>query len=97
MLHNFVIYIIDILIFSTNLKEHVQQLKKVLKHLREYHLYLKLEKCKFPQETMHFLGYVICPDGISMDRNKVQAALNWFKPQTLKELQHFLDFTNFYR
>ncbi|XDV15206.1 hypothetical protein PO909_015336 [Leuciscus waleckii] len=98
MLHRFVIiYIDDILIYSSNLDEHILQVKKVLQRLREYQLYLKLEKCEFHRESMHFLGYVIRPDGISMDQSKVEAVINWPKPQTLKELQRFLGFANFYR
>ncbi|CAM4706099.1 unnamed protein product [Leuciscus chuanchicus] len=98
MLHRFVIiYIDDILIYSSNLDEHILQVKKVLQRLREYQLYLKLEKCEFHRESMHFLGYVIRPDGISIDQSKVEAVINWPKAQTLKELQRFLGFANFYR
>ncbi len=32
-----------------------------------------------------------------MDDHKVQAVLNWPKPMTVKEMQRFLSFVNFYR
>ncbi len=32
-----------------------------------------------------------------MEENKVQVVLNWARPTTVKELQHFLRFANFYR
>ncbi len=54
------------------------------------------EKCEFHQ-TNTFLGYVISQDGVSMDDKKVQAVLDWPQPQTVKELQRFLGFANFYR
>ncbi len=44
-----------------------------------------------------FLGYVVSPEGVAMDDHKVQAVLNWPKPMTVKEMQRFLGFVNFYR
>ncbi|KAG1925134.1 retrotransposable element [Pimephales promelas] len=70
---------------------------QVLQRLRDYHLYLKLEKCEFHQSTIQFLGYIITPHGITMDQRKVEAVLNWPQPTTRKELQRFLGFANFYR
>ncbi|KAL0185426.1 hypothetical protein M9458_021123, partial [Cirrhinus mrigala] len=35
--------------------------------------------------------------GVAMDDSKVQAVLRWPQPSTLKELQRFLGFANFYR
>ncbi len=97
-LHRFVIvYIDDILIYSPNLAEHQQHVTQVLQRLRQHHLYLKLEKCEFHQSTVQFLGYVITPDGVQMDQGKVEAVRNWPQPITVKELQRFLGFANFYR
>ncbi|KAK3555866.1 hypothetical protein QTP86_029823 [Hemibagrus guttatus] len=46
MIHRFVIvYIDDILIYSSNLFDHTDHVRQVLNRLRHYHLYLKLEKC----------------------------------------------------
>ncbi|KAL0204679.1 hypothetical protein M9458_002697 [Cirrhinus mrigala] len=72
-LHRFVIVYTGILIFSRNLAEHRRHVVQVLQKLREYHLYLKLENCKFHRTTIKFLGYVISLQGIQMDSSKVQA------------------------
>ena len=42
-----VIYLDDILIYSNNMSEHHQYIKKVLKHLHKAGLYTKVEKYKF--------------------------------------------------
>ncbi|KAK3506450.1 hypothetical protein QTP70_000624 [Hemibagrus guttatus] len=98
MLHRFVVvYIDDILIYSPNLSDHVDHIKQVLHRLRHYHLYLKLEKCEFHQSTTQFLGYVISSEGIQMDCAKVEAIKSWPQPGTVKDLQRFLGFANFYR
>jgi len=42
-----VVYMDDILIYSTNLKEHKSYVKEVLRRLRENKLYALLSKCSF--------------------------------------------------
>ncbi|KAL0167476.1 hypothetical protein M9458_035698, partial [Cirrhinus mrigala] len=97
-LHRFVIvYIDDILIYSRNLAEHRQHVQQVLQKLRQQCLYLKLEKCEFHLPSVQFLGYVISAEGVQMDQGKVTAIQNWPQPTTIKELQRFLGFSNFYR
>ncbi|KAL0148816.1 hypothetical protein M9458_055825, partial [Cirrhinus mrigala] len=97
-LHRFVVvYIDDILIYSRNQAEHRQHVQQVLQKLREHSLYLKLEKCEFHQPSVQFLGYNISAEGVQMDQGKVSAILNWPPPNSIKELQCFLGFANFYR
>ncbi|KAL0191113.1 hypothetical protein M9458_013811, partial [Cirrhinus mrigala] len=64
-----IVYIDDILIYSSSYAEQVQH---------------------FHQEKIAFLGYIISPEGVN-------AVCNWPRPTTLKELQQFLGFANFYR
>ncbi len=92
-----IVYIVDILIYSETYEEHVRHVRTVLKRLLQHQLYAKAEKCEFHQETISFLGYVISSGGVAMDEQKVQAVVNWPQPTTLKELQRFLGFANFYR
>ncbi|KAK3520635.1 hypothetical protein QTP70_029419 [Hemibagrus guttatus] len=97
-LHRFVlVYIDDILIYSRNLAEHRHHVAEVLKRLREFQLFLKAEKCSFHQPSVQFLGYNIDSSGIRMDKGKVAAIRDWPTLTTVKELQRFLGFANFYR
>ncbi|KAK3536205.1 hypothetical protein QTP86_000182 [Hemibagrus guttatus] len=75
---------------------HVLNSQTVLNRLCHYHLYLKLEKCEFHQSTTQFLGYVLSPKGIQVYCTKVEAIKSWPQPSTVKDLQHFLGFANFY-
>ncbi len=97
-LHRFVlVYIDDILIYSRSLSEHRHHVAEVLQRLRQYQIFLKAEKCSFHQSSVQFQGYHIDSGGIRMDEGKVEAIKTWPKPSTIKELQRFLGFSNFYR
>ncbi len=96
-LHQFVIvYIDDILFYSWNLAEHRHHVTNN-EQLRKHYLYLKFEKWDFHCPMVQFLGYIDNADGIQIDQGKVQAICDWPQPQSVKELQRFLGFANFYR
>lgn len=97
-LHKFVlVYIDDILIYYWSLAEHQRHVAEVLQRLRAFQLYLKAEKCSFHQPAVQFLGENISSSGIRMDEGKVNALRDWPIHTTIKELQRFLGFANFYR
>ncbi|KAK3560480.1 hypothetical protein QTP86_009608 [Hemibagrus guttatus] len=90
-------YIDDILVYSTSLEKHIRHVRAVLSRLQQNHLYVKPEKCEFHRTTITFLGYVISRQGVEMDLTKVHVVTEWPNPTTVKELQRFLGFANFYR
>jgi hypothetical protein len=71
-----VVFVDDILIYSTNHQEDGEHLKTVLNVLREKQLFAKLKKCEFWMEKVSFLGHVISKDGIAVDPSKVEAVVN---------------------
>ncbi len=85
------------MIYSSSIEEHRRHVTRVLQRLRQHCLYLKSEKCEFHKSTIHFLGYIVTPAGVQMDQRKVEAVRNWPQPTTIKEMQRFLGFANFYR
>ena len=92
-----IVYLDDILIYSRTQEEHDMHVRQALQRLREYGLYAKLEKCNFDQRQVEFLGYTISSSGISMDPAKVKTVLDWKTPQSVRDVQCFLGFANFYR
>ncbi|KAK3510494.1 hypothetical protein QTP70_009151 [Hemibagrus guttatus] len=90
-------YIDDILVYSASMEDHVRHVREVLARLQQHHLYVKLEKCEFHRSTVTFLGYMISRQGVEMDMGKVRVVTKWPVPVTVRELQRFLGFANFYR
>ena len=92
-----VIYMDDIMNFSNNLDTLEQLDKDILRQLQENNLYLKPTKCEFKKTQIEYLGMVITEAKISMDSIKLKGIQDWPAPTTVKEVQSFLGFGNFYR
>ena len=73
-----VVYIDDILIYSTNEAEHIGHVKQVLQRLRENNLYTKRSKCEFHTTSVDFLGYVVSDKGVAMEQDRVKAISNTY-------------------
>ena len=72
-------------------------LAEVIKRLEENDLYVKPEKCKWKVREVEFLGVVIGPEGIKMEKEKVKSVLEWPTPKCVKDIQKFLGLANYYR
>ena len=90
-------YLDDVLIFSNSLEEHQVHVTEVLQRLKEADLQANLQKCKFHVEKTKYLGFIVSTEGIAVDPEKVLAVRDWTVPTTLKGVQSFLGFSNFYR
>ena len=66
-------YLDDILIFSTDYKQHIQHMRIVLQKLREKDLPVKLSKCEFHKHSIGFLGYIVSDQGLKPDPKKVDS------------------------
>ncbi|KAF8703620.1 K02A2.6-like, partial [Rhizoctonia solani] len=92
-----VVYLDDILVSSNSREEHVEHVKAVLSCLLKHNLFCNPAKCYFFVTEVTYIGLVITPDGISTEKDKVQAIMDWPEPQNVKQVQSFLGFANFYR
>jgi hypothetical protein len=81
-----VYYIDDIFIFSKNMEDYEHHVRLVLEKFWEVGFYTKLEKCKFHQFEMEFLGYVISRNGICMDVHKVHTIIDWAIPTFVRNV-----------
>ena len=92
-----VAYLDDILIYSENEKEHVTHVKIVLDALRQAHLRIKPEKCKFHVTELEFLGHVVNTKGFSISPEKIETIRAWPTPASIGDVREFLGFCGFNR
>ena len=69
-----IVYLDDILIYTNNDGDgHVAAVQWVLEQLKKFSLFANLNKCRFYQEEVWFLGYVIFSKDIRMEDEKIEA------------------------
>lgn len=90
-------FIDDLIIYSDNEDEHRTHVKLVLQKLRAAGLQADIKKCEFHTRQTKFLGFIVGTDGIRVDPQKIEAVSDWTRPKTVREVQAFLGFCNFYR
>ncbi|GJP59364.1 hypothetical protein CLOP_g11458 [Closterium sp. NIES-67] len=91
-----VVYLDDILIYSRNMKQHVEHLRRVFEILRRERLYVKLSKSEFALKKVQFLGHMVSAQEVHVDPKKIEAVRMWKTPENVKDLQQFLGFANYY-
>jgi hypothetical protein len=92
-----VVFIGDILIFSSTEEEHEDHLRLVLEKLKAHQLNAKFSKCEFWITEVAFLGHIISTGGVSVDPGKVKDVLNWMPPTNVSEIRSFLGLVGYYR
>jgi len=69
-------FIDDILVAIDTEEEYDELVEEVLRRLEENNLFVKPEKCKWKVREVEFLGVVIGPKGVEMQKEKVKGVLN---------------------
>lgn len=91
------VYMDDIIVFSTSLQEHICNLKMVFETLQKYNLKIQLDKSEFLCKEVAFLGHVVTPDGVKPNPDKIKTIQNWPLPKNETELRGFLGTLGYYR
>ena len=88
---------INNVIVGTEMEEgHDKIVAEIIRRIEENDLYIKLEKCKWKVREVGFLGVIIGPEGIKMEKKKVKGVLEWLTPKCIKDVQKFLGLANYY-
>lgn len=91
------VYLDDIIIFATSLKEHEEKINKLMKRLEKANLKLQPEKCEFLKREVLFLGHIVSQDGLKTDPEKIKSVQKFPKPKDRKNIRQFLGLTGYYR
>jgi len=91
------VYFDDILIYSSSEVEYPQHLRDMFTVLQANELYINLKECNFMTTNLIFLDFVVCSQGIYVDKETVRAIRDWPAPKTATEIRSFHDLATFYR
>src|SRR5260370_27565218 len=77
--------------------KHDFHVLQVLCMLDQHGLLASVDKCEFDKDALEYLGFIIGKNRVSMHPSKLATISNWPEPCSVKDIQHFLGLTNFYR
>ncbi len=91
-------YVNDILIFTDkSLHQHWDHVQRVLLWLWEAGLQIDIDKCEFEVKSTKYLKFILKVEkSIQMNSQKIEAIMNWQVFRSVKRVQSFISFANFY-
>ncbi|KAA5654303.1 RNA-directed DNA polymerase, partial [Pseudomonas aeruginosa] len=91
------VYLDDIIVFSTSLQEHLVNLEKVFQRLRESNFKIQMDKSEFLKLETAYLGHIISNEGIKPNPDKIATIQKYPIPKTTKQIKQFLGLIGYYR
>jgi len=91
------VYMDDVIVFSTSLQEHIKNLELILNRLSEKGLKIQMDKCEFLRKEVLFLGHKITTKGIEPNPDKIRAIQNFPIPKTTRDIKSFIGLAGYYR
>ena len=84
------VYLDDVIIYSSTQEEHIECLRAVLEHFRLHGLKIKPSKCKFFKEKIEYLGHSVSSKGMWPSRDNLKAITKYPKPTTYTTIKGFI-------
>ena len=91
------VFIDDVMIATETEEGHNEIVEEVLRRMKENDLFVKPEKCVWKVREVRFLGVIIGPDGVRIEKKKIQGVVDWLVLKSVKDVQKFLWLANYYR
>ena len=89
------VYLDDILVSGKDAEDHLSNLRRLLQRLQDKGLRCRLEKCKFAEPSVEYLGHLLSQQGIAKGP-KVNDVLKMPAPADVSSLKAFLGSVQFY-
>ena len=91
------IYLDDVIVFSSTEKDHIHRLRVVFGRFLEHGLKLKPSKCHFLQDEITFLGHQISAEGMKPGTENLRAIAEMAPPTTYTGIREYIGMTGFFR
>ncbi|CAK7316210.1 Retrotransposon-like protein 1 [Vulpes lagopus] len=82
----------DVVVYSMSQEEHFQHVRQVLVRFRHHHVYCSLDRSQFHRHTVEFMGFVLTPKGVKLNKTIVTTVTGYPTPGSKKSLKHLLRF-----
>ena len=90
-------YLDDVIIFTDGtFEDHVAHVEQVIRCIDSAGLTARLDKCKFAQPSVEYLGHTVSTEGIMASPRLIEKVKNANPPRSQKELRGFLGLCNYY-
>lgn len=91
------VYLDDIVIYASSMKEHSCKFNKLAERLRAAGLKLQPDKCEFLRKEVSYLGHIISEEGVRPDPGKIESVKRFPRPINAKNIKQFLGLAGYYR
>jgi len=90
-------YMNDFVIPAKTMEELKERTIRFLKIAEKHNLCFKRSKYNFNMEEIPILGVIVGKGQVKMEQEKIKAVKEWKTPTKVKDVESFLEFTNFYQ
>ena len=90
-------YVDNIFIYNNIRKKHIEHCYWIFDQLKKVDLICDIKKCEFCVQKVKYLNLIITIDDIKINFEKIIAIVKWKTFNSVKKIQIFLEFANFYR
>lgn len=91
------IYLDDIVVYASSLREHEIKFNKLATKLRAANLKLQPAKCGFLHKEVVYLGHIISENGVKPCPEKITAVRDFPPPKNARNVREFLGLAGYYR
>ena len=91
------VYLDNVVIFSSTQGEHVKRMWAVLEHFRLHGLKLKPSKCEFFKEKIEYLGHSVSSKGVWPSRDNLKVITKYPEPTMYTAIKGFIRLMGHYR
>ena len=78
-------------------EEYLDIISKAFEHLQKASLKIKLSKCLFFKDQIHYLGHLVNGTSILPLVDKIEALMKLKPPTNIKQVRHSLSLMGYYR
>ena len=93
----YTVYFNNVFVFSKTHAKYMKYINKIIQRLSNARFQIDINKSKFYTTKIKYLSLIILTNSITIDPKKVQALQEQKDLISVKELQQFLSFVNFYQ